>query len=382
MTAWQIDRVRVEAIGVPGSQAAAFNFEDFTSFGLHNTMLGPSECSFELGDDTGYERLSQYLKLGARFRVFVNDRLRLTSRIEQHDAALKADSSMTESFTVRTKLTDAIASSAPLNVRVHNVSIKQFLLAIYASVGVTEADFDFRGDVSRDLITGRSSRGKAPPRPLEPLKEEEQKVQPPESVFAAADRYLRRQGLMHWDGPDGRIVVAAPDDQQSPLYILQCLRGAAGQYNNVLEIERSQDVSEAPTELGVFGTGKGKAGFASVKGAAVVSNPELIAAGFTRRFAILDESMASHELALRRAQRELALKNRGLEKIVVTVDGLAYRDGRDPIPWAPDTTADVLADMIGGALGVYYVEDVMMVRNATDGDKSRLTLCPRGVWVL
>lgn len=382
MTAWQIDRVRVEAIGVPGSPAAAFNFEDFTSFALHSSMLAPSECSFELGDDTGYERLSAYLKLGARFRVFVNDRLRLTSRVEQHDASLKADSSMTESFTVRTKLTDAVASSAPIGVRTQGVSIKQFLLAIYASVGVTEADFDFRGDVSRDLITGRTSKGKRPPVPLEPIKEEEMKVQPPESVFAAADRFLRRHGFLHWDGPDGRIVVAAPDDQQSPLYILQCLRGPAGQYNNVLEIERSQDVSEAPTELGVFGTGKGKVSFASVKGAAVVSNPALIAAGFVRRFAILDEAMTSQELALRRAKRELALKNRGLEKLTVTVDGLAYRDGTDPVPWAPDTTTDVIADMLGGALGVYYVEDVMMVRNASDGDKTRLTVCPRGVWVL
>ena len=382
MTAWQIDRVRVEAMGVPGSAAGTFHFENFTSFALHNSMLAPSEASFELGDDTGYERLSEFLKLGARFRVFVNDRLRLTSRIEQHDGSLAADRSMTESFTVRTKLTDAVASSAPIGVRTQNVSIKQFLIAIYASVGVTADDFDFRGDVSRDLLTGVSSRGKRPPRPLDPLKEEEQKVQPPESVFAAADRFLRRHGFLHWDGPDGRIVVAAPDDQQAPIYSLRCRRGPESQYNNVLEIERGQDVGDAPTELGVFGTSKGKANFASLPGAAVVRNQKLIDAGFIRRFAILDEAMSSGEFALRRANRELAMKSRGLEKITVTLDGLSFRDGVDRVPWSPDTTAIVLAEVLGGALGVYYVEDVMMVRNASDGDKTRLAVVPKGVWVL
>jgi hypothetical protein len=382
VTVSPVDRVRVEAMGVPGSAAAAFNFEDFTSFSLHNSMLGPSECAFELGDETGYDRLSEFLKLGARFRVFVNDRLRLTSRVEQHDASLAAERSMTESFTVRTKLTDAIFSSAPLGVRVHGVSIKQFLLAIYKSIGVLEADFDFRGDVSRDLLTGKNSSGKRPPIPLAPLTEEELKVQPPESIFQACDRFLRRHGLLHWDGPDGKIIVAAPDDEQVPSYVARCLRGAEAQFNNIMEVTRSQDVSEAPTELGVFGTGKGKAGFASLKGSAVVSNPDLIAAGFVRRVAILDEAMSTRALALRRAARELSLKNRGLEKLVITFDGLAFRDGLDPVPWSPDTTLDVILESLGGALGVYYVEDVQMSRNASDGDRTRITAVPKGVWVL
>ncbi len=382
MSGSPIDVVRVEAMGVPGTAAAAFNFEDFTSFALHSTMLGPSECSFELGDDTGYDRLSEFLKLGARFRVFVNDRLRLTSRVELHDASLNAERSMTESFTVRTKLTDAIFSSAPIGVRVQGVSIKQFLIALYASVGITEADFDFRGDVSRNLITGRDSRGKRPPLPLEPIKEDEQKVQPPESVYAAADRFLRRHGLLHWDGPDGKIVVAPPDDEQIPSYVLRSFRGEEAQYNNVLECDRVQDVSEAPTELGVFGTSKGKGGFAALKASAVVSNPGLLAAGFTRRIAILDEAMSTQVLAIHRAARELSIKNRSLEKLSVVVDGLAFRDGLDPVPWAPDTTVDVILETLGGALGVYYVEDVQMARNASDGDKTKLTIVPKGVWVL
>lgn len=380
MTASPIDRVRVEAVSASGA-LSEFNFEDFTAVSLHTSMMAPNEASFELGDDRAYSRLAELLALGARFRVFINDRLRLTSRVEQLDTALSADRSMTQSFTVRTRLTDAVYSSAPAGVKVRNVSIKQFVLGVYASMGLTERDFDFRGDTSRDLMTGRSTRGGKTPRPIEPLKEEEAKVQPPESCFSAVDRHLRRHGFMHWDGADGRVVVAAPDDSQEPSYVLRLLAGDEGQYNNVLEAQRTQDVSEAPTELGIFGAGA-KPGEPRARASAVVRNQSLIDAGFTRRAAIVDEAMRTVELANRRAARELALRNRGLERIVVTVDGLAYRDGLDPVPWAPDTTADCYFELLGGALGLYYLEDVQSARDADAGDRSRLTLVRKGVWVL
>lgn len=381
MTASPIDVVHVEAYGSAGRQGLDFSFEDFTTFTIHNSMTGPSEASFELGDDTGYDRLSELLKLGSRFRVFVNDRLRLTGRVELHDVAISAARSMTESFTIRTKLTDAVFSSAPSRVRVTNVSIRDFVLAVYGSLGFTAADFDFRGDFSRDLLTGRSSKGKRSPVPLEPIKEEEAKVQPPETCFAAVDRHLRRHGFMHWDGPDGKIVVGAPDDQQEPSYVLRLLTGPDGAYNNVLEAQRVQDVSEAPTELGLFGTGA-KAGEPRAKASAIVRNQALIDAGFTRRAAIVDEAMRSVAFAERRAAREMSTRRRGLEKIAASVDGLAYRDGLDPIPWSPDTVADLYFELIGGAIGAYYLEDTQMTRSADSGDLTRLTFVPKGVWKL
>lgn len=381
MTASPIDRVHVEAYGTSGRASLDFNFEDFTTFAIHNSLTSPSEASFELGDETGYDRLAELVQLGARFRVFVNDRPRITGRVELHDAATSFDRSTTETFTIRTKLTDAVFSSAPARVRVSSVSIRDFVLSVYKSIGLSAADFDFRGDVSRDLITGRTSRGKKPPVALEPIKEDEAKVQPPESCFAAVDRHLRRHGFMHWDGPDGKIVVSAPDDQQDPSYVLRLLKGLDGQYNNVIEATRSQDVSEAPTELGLFGTGA-KAGEPRAKASAVVRNQALIDAGFTRRATIVDEAMRNRSFAERRASREMSSRRRGLERITATVDGLAYRDGLDPIPWSPDTVGDLYFELLGGALGAYYLEDVQMTRAGDSGDLSRLTFVPKGVWQL
>ena len=381
MTASPIDRVHVEAYGTSGRASLDFNFEDFTTFAIHNSLTAPSEASFELGDETGYDRLAELVQLGARFRVFVNDRPRITGRVELHDAATSFDRSTTETFTIRTKLTDAVFSSAPARVRVSSVSIRDFVLSVYKSIGLGAADFDFRGDVSRDLFTGRTSRGKKPPVALEPIKEDEAKVQPPESCFAAVDRHLRRHGFMHWDGPDGKIVVSAPDDRQDPSYVLRLLKGLDGQYNNVIEATRSQDVSEAPTELGLFGTGA-RPGEPRAKASAIVRNQSLIDAGFTRRATIVDEAMRNRSFAERRASREMSHRRRGLERISATVDGLAYRDGLDPIPWSPDTVADLYFELLGGALGAYYLEDVQMTRAGDSGDLTRLTFVPKGVWQL
>jgi prophage tail gpP-like protein len=395
------DRITVEAFGTPGATSFDFNFEDWTTFSLTSTILQPAEASFELGDQTGWDRLAELVDLGSQFRVFIDDRLRLTGRIENLNSASDARQSATQRFTVRTILSDAVFSAAPQNVRLQGRTVREFLIALYADLGLTEADFDFRGDVSRDVMTGRITKGPDafgrrrgidgrliadPPAGFEAIEatEENCKVQPPESIFESADRVLRRHGLLHWDGPDGKIVVAPPNDMQDPIGVLRSIRGeddAAGQFNNMLSLERDQDVSQAPTEIGVFGSG-GKASFARASVSATIRNQALIDRGFRRRAVVLDEGMFSKDVAARRARREFVSRSRGLDQLTITVDGLSYRDGAEPLPWAPDTTVDVFDDTLGGVLGVYYVEDVRMQRDASSGDVSRLSLVRQGVWQL
>lgn len=376
-----LDSVAVEAFGVPGAESEALNFDRFTSLAVTSTLVAPAEASFEIGDGDGFDRFRRLVALGAQFRVLVNDRPRLTGRVEALSSSLSAGQSATQSFVVRTRLSDAVYSSATQVSRLKGASIKQFLLAVYDGLGVTERDFDFRGDVSRNLFTGRDSRGGRPPKPLEGITEDQAKVQPPESVFSAADRHLRRHGFLHWDGPDGRIVVAAPDDTQEPLAILRSFRGREGQANNVRTAERSQDVSGAATAVGVFGVGGG-AGFPRSRISGLQINADLVQAGFRRPVVLIDEGVRSQALAQRRASRELALRNRSLERLVITVDGLAYRERGDAAVWAPDTVVDVTLETMGGALGAYLVEEVTMSRDPSTGDNTRLVLVQRGLWAL
>lgn len=380
-----IDVVQVNALGGSGDGDFAgefdFNYRDWTSLRIRSGITGPAEASFELGDESGWNRFKRYCDLGALFVIMVDDRPRLTGRVEALSSASDAARSMSQSFVVRTKMSDALYASAPQGLQLKGASIKQFVLACYEAIGLTERDFDFQGDVSRDIMTGRGSRGQRPVRDIEPITAEQAKVNPPETVHAAVDRLLRRHGYLHWDGPDGRIVVAAPDDQQEPAFSLWSYGHDYGHLNNIVSIERSHDVSDAPTTLGVFGVG-GSVSFARTKIASVVQNDELIARGFRRNALILDESIKTKALAGARANRELSTRNRGLDRLVVVVDGLSYPEGGELLPWAHDTTVDIVAAQLGGALGAYYVEEVEMLRNAREADRTTLTLVRQGVWVL
>lgn len=377
-----LDVVKVNALGVPENASLFdFNFEDWTSLSVRSSITSPAEASFELGDETGWQRIQTLCGLGSEFCVVVNDRPRLVGRVEALSSPCDAQQGTVQSFVVRTKMSDAVVASAPQGIRLKNASIKDFVLACYAGIGLDEGDFEFRSDVSRDLMTGKNSRGQRPPKPLEPLTEEQAKVNPPESVFAAVDRHLRRHGFLHWDGPDGRIVVGAPDDQQEAMGMLCMYAPPYGQMNNLLSIERVNDVSQSPTVLGVFGISAGR-DFSKTKLSSILYNEDLIARGFRRSVIINDEALRTRALASGRAKREFATRNRGLDRLTVSVDGLSYTEGSYLFPWSPDTVFDVVVTHLGGAIGNYYVEDVELSRNASQGDVSHITLVKQGVWVL
>lgn len=381
-----LDTLRIEARGIGGSidgtGEVLGSFEDWTAFRMRTSMVEPAEASLELGDETGWVRLNSLVKLGSEFQVFLGDRPRMRGRVEMIDAVGDAGSSTTQRIVIRTKLSDAVFSSAPQGIRLRKATLKQFILAVYSSLGLTEADFDFRGDVSRDLMTGAQGKGTKAPLDLDTLTQEDAKVGPPESCFAAVDRHLRRHGLLHWDGPDGKIVVAAPDDQQDPIYFLQTfMSGSSAQLNNIKQLQRAFDVSQAPTTLGMYGKG-GSADFSKVKIGAVLFNPDLQDAGFRRTIVLVDEGLRNLQNAQRRAAREFATRNRGLERLVVSVDGLSYREGSQLIPYAPDTVSDVVSDPHGGALGAYYNETVEMSRTPNEGDNTQLIMVRQGVWAL
>lgn len=377
-----LDVVKVNAMGTPENVALYdFNFSDWTSFTVRSSIVAPAEASFELGDDSGWGRINTLCELGAQFVVMVDDRPRFAGRVEALSSPSDAQQSTSQSFVLRTLLSDAAYASAPHGVRLKGASIKDFILACYAGIGLTEPSFIFKADVSRDLMTGRSSRGQRTAPALEPMTEEQAKVNPPETIFAAVDRHLRRHGLLHWDGPDGRIVVGAPDDRQDCVAMLRSFRWPNGQFNNVMRIDRQQDVSQSPTVLGVFGVGGG-VNFSKAKVSTTLFNEDLIRRGFRRTVVIVDEAVKTKGLAGARANREFSTRNRSLDRLSVTVDGLAYRDGSELLPWTPDTTVDVIAEQLGGAIGTYYLEEVEMRRSISDGDTTQLSLVRQGCWVL
>ena len=376
----------IEVVGVEDG----FRFDFYTSAEIINSVLRPAEASFEVGDDGSYDELKRRMAIGQEYRVLVNSRPRLQGRIQFRQSPLDAGQSSTLRMTVRTRIADMVAAAADTRIRLKDLSIKQLVLKATAALGMSESDFIFDPRAVRNVVTGRSPGGAATPKDLAPLKDQAAAVQPGENVKSFIDRHLRRHGLMMWDGPDGRVVVAEPDDDHEELYTFRCLRGAEGVRNNALRIERVEDVTGSPTSLSVFGFGGGK-DYQRAKVGASISNAALIAAGFAtagdtaigfRPALVIDEGVKTAEMARRTMMREYSELVRREDVVAVEVDGLSYKESGDSVPYAIDACAFVAVESLGGSAGRYYIEEVVMRDGPTTSKTTGMTMVRAGSWSL
>ncbi len=369
----QRDKVVVEAVGVG-------QLETFTSFALVNDLMMPSEASFEVGDDGTWSALERFIAPGTKYRVFLNSALRLTGRVELNDVPTDLQGSVVR-FTVRTKLADAAYASADPRVKVAGVSIARFLLDLFEPLGYTDADFVFDADLSRNLMTGKSKVTGKVPTDLEPMREEQARVNPPETIMQAAQRHLMRFGLMLWDAPDGRIVIGAPNDQQQPLYYFRMLFGKMGRENNLLSANRVKDVSEVASTLGVFGV-SAASGFAKARIKSVLTDDEMVKAGFYRPVIIVQNNIASQVFADRQAKREVTNRSKRREVWDLRTDGLSHWFNGQQIPYSIDTVCDIQTSAAGGAAGAQLIIRTECTRTANEGDQTRILALKKGLWAL
>lgn len=368
------DEVWIEAVGVG-------LLRNFTSLRMANDLTLPSEASFEVGDDGTWKDLERYIAPGTWYRVFLNGNLRLSGNVVVNDVPIDASSGAVVRLTVRTKLADAMFASADPRTKVKGVTIKQFILALYAPLGFTENDFIFDADVSRNLITGVSRTSSKAPADLEEATEDKAKVNPPETIYAAADRHLRRFGFMHWDSPDGRIVIGSPDDEQAASYRFRMLHGRNGAQNNLLSAQRLKDWSELPSILGVFGQ-LGDWSFSQAKVRSLAIDPDIAKTSVYRPVLMMAEGVRSKAMADRVARRELSARSKNKDTWVLTTDGFSHYSGDGWIDYANDTVAEVTTSVAGGPAGAYYVHRVELTRDAGAGDTTSLHAVARGVWRL
>lgn len=353
----------------------------FDSVEVTNDITAPASAAFRIGDDGSYGSLYRALAHGKPYSVFLNGFPRMKGRVVAQEVPDDARGGTSVEIRVSPKFSDAFVSSAEPSVKVEKVSIKDFILKLYEPLELTEDDFVFRAAAERDLMTGKPSRGGKAPVDLEKLQVTQAKVNPPETIYDAAARHLKRHGLMHWDAPDGRIFVGTPDVDQRPIYRFQSKRGARAQGNNVLSIRRVADWFDTPTHVTVFGGLKGK-DIAKAAVSATSANADMLAAGFYRAVLLPAEQIHTEAGAIKQARRELAQRSKRKDAYEITVDGWSYWNGSSATPYAPNTTADVDLDALGGVQGRYYIPKVMMREDAKNGPVTSITLMHPSVWRL
>jgi prophage tail gpP-like protein len=392
-----------------------------TQYELVLDLLAPSVARFEIGDSGTWGAIRDALGIGGTFQVSINGSPRLRGRLLTRNLAVSADAGATVQVMVRTRLADAMFTAADPKIGVRNTTIKDVILAAYARMGLTEADFVFQSDVARDLITGRrsgqpdraagiryrirqaeaaldpykdvkinllrkqlsSAEGLPVDPELDTLKEDEARPHPPESIYAFGERHLSRFSLAHWDGPDGRIVVGHPDDSQKASYIMTARRGKKALTNNLLGATKSEDFEEVPANLWVFGVGGGRdQAKARVKYMELDATLAAIDPKLDRGAIIIDEGIRTQEQAAARARREMMRRSLAKDTWVLETDGLSYWSGTESVPYGVDTVADVRVDVAGAASGPYLVRQVAMRGNAQDEHTTQLTCVGKGIWRL
>lgn len=365
-----------------------------SSIRLSQDMQDMSQIFLSCGDERAWKQITAIFHPGQVARLFLNGRLQFTGRWEINNVPADAHGGVTAELTARPRIADARYTTAVKGTALRpnedgdlsfqNVSLKTFILALFAPLGYTAADFQFDATADRDIITGQKT---GLPRlvNLEPIQEGRAKVQPGETVWDCFQRHLKRFHLMAWDGADGRIVVGKPDDMSAPLYWARAKFGALSGQNNVLSAHRTRDWSEVVSEVRVTGATQGDDGdprpILGVAGDAEVLSTANSIGHFSRRLLLpLDGQFASQGLAESRARRELALRSKNKDAWELTFDGWAFWDGARSIPWAVNATIDVDVDTIGvDGAGRYLIHKVQRTLDVHGAGTTTLSLVAPGI---
>jgi prophage tail gpP-like protein len=343
-------------------------FRAFQSVTLAQDLLDVSTAAMTIGDDGSWRELERIVAPGEKFQISVDGRLQFTGRAEVNEVPVDADSGTVVELVCRTRMADARYASADPRIRFRDTSIKDFVLALYAPHGYAAEDFNFAPETDRNLMTGKKL-GAANPVDLEPLKVDQAKVSPGETVFDCASRVLKRHHLMHWDAADGRINVGKPAVSAQPHYRFLCRRGAAAGGNNCEVLRRLLDWSEVPSELWAYGTSVGRdITKASLKGVSVDLDLLAVAArsgDFHRPVLLADDTVKTLVQANAHALRERQARSKRKDGWEITTDGWSQWDGAKLTPYVINTIADVDVETVAaGARGRYLCARVLRSHTA------------------
>lgn len=359
-------------------------FDAFQQIEIVTDLFDVSTATFEIGDDDAWSELERIVRPGRGMRIYLNDLLQMTGRAEVNEVPTTADGGTIIQLVCRTRMADARVASADPRIRFRDASIRDFLIALYAPHGYTAGDFSFAPAADRKLVTGKAI-GAEDPVDLEPLKPDAMKVAPPETVFEAAQKHLKRHHLMHWDGADGRILVGRPDDEQPPSARLICRRAGAG--NNVISIRRVRDWSDVPSETWVYGATAGRDVLkAALRGVAVDLDLAAAAAAsgdFFRPVLLPSEGAKSQAQVDAQAAREMAARRQRKDAWDVELDAWTYWDGSTNTPYAVNTMVEVDFETTdANAAGRYLVTRVARRLSAEGGASATIALIAPGILAL
>jgi len=354
----------------------------YSSVELIVDMHGPATITLQVGDDGSWRDLSKIFYPGEPCKLYCAQRLLFTGRFETNKVTTTASNGALAHLVARTKLADARYTTANTDVKVTDVTIKQFVLAIFAPLGFTEADFVFDATADRNLVTGVRGRDVAPV-DLEPMQEAKAKVQPGQTIYDEATRHLKRYHLAMWDGADGKIIVGAPNDKQPPIFTLRGKRGGRSS-NNVSGADRTRDWAEVAQRVEIVGkSSNDSADQKPIKGVATDDDVTAVfnkTGHFSRVLSLPMDGPKTQEKAQAQAVRELSSRRKEKDGWSIPLDSWCFWDGKKLIPWALNTTVDIDVDSIGSeGAGRYLIHKITRSLDVNAGPTASLEVAAPGI---
>jgi prophage tail gpP-like protein len=357
----------------------------FDTIDVRHDLTKPSEAVLTIGDEGSAEDLAAIVAPGSSWKVYVSGCLQLTGRGEVLEIDGGSDRGVGVRLTIRTKLSDAMATSADPKTKTTGVTLKQFILDLFEPLGFKEDDFAFGQEVARDLLTGKSTAKNNRPADLVPIQPAQAKINWGETVYEVAQKHLARHHMALWDSPSGKIVIAAPDQNQPPLYKLRAKRQDADA-NNIGAYKKIRDWTSIPAWIWVYGGMQGTdVAKSGIKGMAELYEVQETAARtghFARKVTLHVATAKDSAQAEGIAKREMAKAARQFDAWDFLMDGWSFFDGNGQFPYAIDTMADVDVDTVGGPSGSYMLHRVAMHFDRTRGFGTTLSTVKKGLWVL
>jgi prophage tail gpP-like protein len=283
-------------------------------------------------------------------------------------------------------MSDARYASARPKTIASNETFDKFILECYKDIGLTKDDFEFDALKDVSMMTGKSISGGVGVTTFDACKPDQTKVAPPETIFTAVDKHLRRFKAVHWDGANGKIVVGIPDDSLNPKFILQCKQTPRGVGNNICGFRRIRDWSEVAREVWIVGATPGREiAKIPVKGNAIDQDVQDVfnkMGHFSRLVLVPSQDPTNDSTAGQQAKRELSARRQRKDGWEILLDGWSYWDGNEQIPYAPNMTADITADVLGGPHGRHLITRTQMDASTDGGCLTRLTCVAAGIFQL
>ena len=355
-------------------------FDRFRSIEVTTDIFGEAQAVFEVGDDRAWRTLYPLLAPGRNFTIYASGLLVFTGRIDCNELPTSIDDGTVIQVVMRTRMADARVAGADTKIALANTSIRDFILRLFEGVGLTSSDFLFTPETDRDVVTGKKGN-KAAPVDLEPLKADQAKVLPTESVADCAKRHLERHHLMLWESATGLICVGLPSDTQPPFYRFEQRDGVC----NFRGARPVRDWGETPSEMWIYGGAIGKDVLrAPVKGVAVDYDLVIEAnrSGNFRRPVVLGvEGAKDQARADLQARRELAARSRRKAAWQVETDDWAQWNGNRATPYAINTVAEMNVERHEGTplRGLFLVTGVRKTLSADETTRASLTLIAQGL---